>query len=175
MASKVLVLNQDYQAISVCTAERAFILVLLQKAEMVCDRKAKVLRSIGAEFRYPSIIRLNRYINLPYKKVALSRQNIFKRDGYRCVYCGSREHLTLDHVIPRSLGGQTRWDNVVAACSPCNLAKANKLPKDCGMHPHQKAYRPTVYELHRNGRKFPPNYLHESWLDYLYWDTELEP
>ena len=55
------------------------------------------------------------------------------------------------------------------------VAKANKLPAACGMHPHQKAYRPTVYELHRNGRKFPPNYLHESWLDYLYWDTELEP
>ena len=78
-------------------------------------------------------------------------------------------------LVPRSLGGLTRWDNVVTACSPCNLTKGGHLPERIGMRPMQWPYRPTVFELHRNGRLFPPNYLHESWLDYLYWDTELEP
>jgi 5-methylcytosine-specific restriction endonuclease McrA len=69
----------------------------------------------------------------------------------------------------------TRWDNVTTACAPCNLLKGGKLPHEAKMYPALKPYRPTVFELHRNGRLFPPNYLHESWLDYLYWDTELEP
>jgi 5-methylcytosine-specific restriction endonuclease McrA len=78
-------------------------------------------------------------------------------------------------VIPRSLGGQTTWDNVVTACAPCNLRKGGSLPADVAMFPMQKPYRPSVADLHKNGRHFPPNYLHESWQDYLYWDSELEP
>ena len=69
----------------------------------------------------------------------------------------------------------TRWDNVTTACAPCNLRKGGLMARDAGMFPRQNPYRPTVFELHRNGRLFPPNYLHTSWLDYLYWDTELEP
>ena len=78
-------------------------------------------------------------------------------------------------MIPRSKGGQTTWENVVAACSPCNLRKGDRLPREVGMFPPQAPFAPTVHDLHQNGRLFPPNYLHESWLDYLYWDTELEP
>ena len=74
-----------------------------------------------------------------------------------------------------ALGGRTTWDNVVAACSPCNLRKGNLTPNEAKMWPSQLPFQPTVHHLHRNGRLFPPNYLHESWLDYLYWDTELEP
>jgi len=94
---------------------------------------------------------------------------------FSCQYCGDDQDLTFDHLVPRSRGGLTRWENVVTACAPCNLMKGGKLPAEAKMHPAQKPYRPTVFELHRNGRLFPPNYLHESWLDYLYWDTELEP
>ncbi|MCB2076876.1 MAG: HNH endonuclease, partial [Novosphingobium sp.] len=101
--------------------------------------------------------------------------NVFLRDRFTCQYCGATEDLTFDHVIPRALGGQTTWDNVVAACSPCNLRKGGYLPRDIGMHPMQKPYKPSVSDLHSNGRLFPPNYLHDSWLDFLYWDTELEP
>ena len=78
-------------------------------------------------------------------------------------------------VVPRASGGVTSWQNVVAACSPCNLKKGGKSCKDADMFPKQKPYIPTVYDLHNNGRKFPPNHLHESWMDFLYWDTELEP
>jgi 5-methylcytosine-specific restriction endonuclease McrA len=106
---------------------------------------------------------------------AFTRFNVFLRDRFMCQYCGSKDDLTFDHLVPRSRGGQTRWDNVVAACAPCNLSKGGHLAHHAGMQPRQLPYRPTVFELHRNGRLFPPNYLHESWLDYLYWDTELEP
>ena len=121
----------------------------------------------------PSVVSLKTYVK-PALYPAFTRFNVFLRDRFSCQYCGRREDLTFDHVVPRSLGGQTRWDNVVAACSTCNLAKANKLPEPAACT-RADAYRPTVYELHRNGRLFPPNYLHESWLDYLYWDSELEP
>jgi len=77
--------------------------------------------------------------------------------------------------LPRSRGGQTTWSNVVAACSPCNLRKGSLTPQEARMFPTQMPFQPTVHHLHRNGRLFPPNYLHDSWLDYLYWDSELEP
>ena len=79
-----------------------------------------------------------------------------------------------DHVIPKSRGGRSSWTNVVAACGPCNLRKANKMPGQSGMHPLATPVAPNVWQLQENGRAFPPNYLHESWRDYLYWDTELQ-
>jgi 5-methylcytosine-specific restriction endonuclease McrA len=143
MASKVLVLNQDYQAVSICSAERAFVLVLLQKAEMISERTAMVLRSVSNDFRYPSIIRLNRFVHLPFKKVALSRVNIYKRDGYACVYCGKRDSLTLDHVLPRSRGGRDSWDNLVTACQKCNTEKGDRTPEEAEMVLRHMPFRPS--------------------------------
>jgi 5-methylcytosine-specific restriction endonuclease McrA len=97
------------------------------------------------------------------------------RDKFQCQYCTDDRDLTFDHVVPRARGGKTTWDNVVTACAPCNLRKGSKLPRECDMHPAKAPKQPTVMELHSNGRHFPPNYLHESWQDYLYWDSELEP
>ena len=102
---------------------------------------------------------------------------IFLRDGFACQYCGDApgtSELTFDHVIPKSRGGQTSWDNVVAACSDCNLVKGNRLPVICGMIPARAPVEPTNHRLQTNGRSFPPNFLHESWRDFLYWDSELE-
>jgi 5-methylcytosine-specific restriction endonuclease McrA len=82
--------------------------------------------------------------------------------------------LTFDHVIPRSRGGRTSWDNVVAACTGCNLQKGNRMPRESGIVPVRKPQEPSNFELQENGRAFPPNFLHESWRDFLYWDTELE-
>ena len=104
-----------------------------------------------------------------------TRFNVFLRDRFTCQYCASRDDLTFDHVIPRSKGGLTTWTNVVAACSACNLKKSDRLPQQAQMFPARAPFQPALGDLHRNGRAFPPNYLHESWLDYLYWDTELEP
>ena len=76
--------------------------------------------------------------------------------------------------MPRSRGGKTVWENVVSACEGCNLRKGNRLPKQAGMHPQTRPQQPTTHQLQRNGRAFPPNFLHESWRDFLYWDSELE-
>lgn len=173
-----LVLNADfrplsYYPLSLWSWQETVKAVFLDRVNIVSEYDAAV-RSPTFEMRLPSVVSLKTYVK-PALYPAFTRFNVFLRDRFSCQYCGTREDLTFDHVLPRSLGGQTRWDNVVAACSTCNLAKANKLPKACGMYPTQRPYRPTVYELHRNGRAFPPNYLHESWLDYLYWDSELEP
>ena len=82
--------------------------------------------------------------------------------------------LTFDHVIPRSKGGKTNWENVVSACTRCNLNKANKMPGRIGTNPVRPPARPNAFQLQENGRKFPPNHLHHTWTDYLYWDVELE-
>jgi len=173
-----LVLNADfrplsYYPLSLWSWQEAVKAVFLDRVNIVSEYEHAV-RSPTFEMRLPSVVSLKCYVK-PALYPAFTRFNVFLRDRFTCQYCGSKSDLTFDHVIPRSRGGQTRWDNVVAACSPCNLAKANSLPEACGMRPAQMPYRPTVYELHRNGRLFPPNYLHESWLDYLYWDSELEP
>lgn len=164
MGSKVLVLNQDYQAISLCSAERAFVLVFLQKAELICDHKALVLRSVDHTFPYPSIIRLNRFIHLPYKRVSLSRTNVYKRDGYQCVYCSRRESLTLDHVLPRSRGGKDSWHNLVTACQRCNTEKGDRTPEEAEMRMAHKPFRPSfiMYLREFNGK------VREEWKPYLH-------
>lgn len=176
--SPALVLNADfrplsYYPLSLWSWQETIKAVFLDRVNIVSEYDHAV-RSPTFEMRVPSVVSLKSYVK-PALYPAFTRFNVFLRDRFTCQYCGSKSELTFDHVIPRSRGGQTRWDNVVAACSPCNLAKANSMPSVCGMQPRQAPYRPTVYELHRNGRSFPPNYLHESWLDYLYWDSELEP
>ncbi len=163
MASRVLVLNQDYQAVTVCSAERAFVLVLLNKAEMISEMAAQVLRSVSREFRYPSIIRLNRFVNLPFKRVALSRINIYKRDGNACVYCNSTDRLTLDHVLPRSRGGRDSWDNLVTACQRCNTEKGDRTPEEADMKMRHKPFRPSfiMYLRDFHGK------VQDEWRPYL--------
>jgi 5-methylcytosine-specific restriction endonuclease McrA len=120
------------------------------------------------------VVSLKTYIK-PARHPAFTRFNVFLRDRFECQYCGDPKELTFDHLIPRSKGGRTTWENVITACSPCNLLKGGRLPSQAGMYPRQRPHQPTVTELRERGRKFPPNYLHESWADYLYWDSELEP
>ena len=173
-----LVLNADfrplsYYPLSLWSWQETVKAVFLDRVNIVSEYDRHV-RSPNFEMKVPSVVSLKVYVK-PAIYPAFTRFNLFLRDRFQCQYCGNSEDLTFDHVIPRSQGGKTRWDNVVAACSSCNLAKGGYMPEEINMHPNQKPYRPTVYELHRNGRLFPPNYLHESWLDYLYWDSELEP
>ena len=169
-------LNASYEPLNVCSLRRAHVLVFKGKAEVI-EQLDRPLRSATDTFRWPHVIRLVHYVRVPrLVQRKISRRALFARDGWRCVYCGSTGgRLTLDHVIPRSRGGRTTWDNVVTACAPCNLSKGGRLPHQSGMHPKNRPHRPTVTELRNNGRAFPPNYLHESWADYLYWDSVLEP
>ena len=177
-AHPALVLNADfrplsYYPLSLWGWQDAVKAVFLERVNIVSEYDLAV-HSPSVEMKLPSVVSLKSYVK-PALYPAFTRFNLFLRDYFLCQYCGAKDELTFDHLIPRAHGGLTRWDNVVAACAPCNLKKGGKMPRDANMWPAQKPYRPTVHELHKNGRAFPPNYLHDSWLDYLYWDTELEP
>jgi len=177
-ACPALVLNADfrplsYYPLSLWSWQDAIKAVFLDRVNIVSEYD-RTVRSPSFEMRLPSVVSLKTYIK-PSRHPAFTRFNVFLRDRFSCQYCGNRDELTFDHVVPRSKGGTTIWENVVAACSSCNLRKGDRLPAEAKMWPATKPFQPSVNDLHQNGRLFPPNYLHESWLDYLYWDTELEP
>ncbi|MEZ4776087.1 MAG: HNH endonuclease [Bacteroidia bacterium] len=162
--TQVLVLNQDYQAISVCNSEKAVVLILLKKAELVADIAEKRIRSVNLEIQFPSVIRLNSFVRLPYRQVALTRENVFRRDGYQCVYCGSRKQLTLDHVIPRARGGHTTWKNLVTACVRCNAGKGDLSLEKSGLALPFTPFRPSfIMYLSRFSGK-----VNEDWKPFLY-------
>jgi 5-methylcytosine-specific restriction endonuclease McrA len=173
-----LVLNADfrplsYYPLSLWSWQDAIKAVFLERVNIVAQYD-RAVHSPSFEMKLPSVVSLKSYVK-PSTNPAFTRFNVFLRDRFACQYCGAHDDLTFDHVIPRSRGGITSWDNVVAACSACNLRKGSMTAAEARMFPSQRPFQPSVHHLHRNGRLFPPNYLHDSWLDYLYWDTELEP
>jgi len=163
MGRKVLILNQDYSALTVCTVPKAFILVYLKKAELVSEASDLQLRSVSHTYPMPTVIRLFKYVHLPYKGVILNRQNIFKRDGHRCQYCGTAEELTLDHVVPKSRGGQSKWDNLTTACKRCNSRKGDYTPEEASMILKQKPYKPSFIVFLRDFS----GHIEEDWRPYL--------
>lgn len=155
MISRVLVLNQDFSPLMVCSVERAFVLVYLKKSELVKPANGHRLHSVTQSFPMPSVIRLNRYVNAPYKGVTLTRQNIFKRDNFECQYCGTRRDLTIDHVFPRGRGGADAWTNLVTACKRCNAKKGDYTPEEAMMPLRRKPYKPSYaifLKDHLNGQ-----------------------
>jgi 5-methylcytosine-specific restriction endonuclease McrA len=162
--------------LSLWSWQEAIKAVFLRRVHVLSEYD-RVVRSPSHEMRLPSVIVLKEYVAVA-RRPAFTRFNVFLRDRFTCQYCGGpfrAEDLTFDHVIPRVRGGRTEWLNVVTACEPCNLSKGHRLPRDSGIYPLRRPYEPSTFELQDNGRSFPPNYLHESWRDFLYWDTELEP
>ncbi len=173
-----LVLNADfrplsYYPLSLWSWQDAIKAVFMDRVNIVQTYDVEV-RSSRFSMALPSVVSLKSYVK-PSRNPAFTRFNVFLRDRFSCQYCGSGEDLTFDHLVPRSRGGQTTWENILTACAPCNLRKADRSLRESGMHPAHLPWRPTVHELHDAGRHFPPNFLHDSWMDYLYWDTELEP
>ena len=148
--------------------------MFLDRVDVVAEYETEV-RSVSTAIRLPSVVSLKTYVNHA-RKPAFTRFNVFLRDGFSCQYCGKsdREDLTFDHVIPRRLGGRTTWENIITACAPCNMKKGGRTPKQAGMPVHQSPIRPTSWQLQQHGKQFPPNYLHETGRDWLYWDVELE-
>lgn len=172
-----LVLNADfrplsYYPLSLWCWQDAVKAVFLNRVEVIAEYD-QVVRSQNFEMRLPSVIALHDFVN-QNRPPAFTRFNVFLRDGFKCSYCHASNDLTFDHVIPRSKGGRTSWTNIVAACAPCNLRKGGRMPKEAGMFPARKPARPSHYQLQEIGRKFPPGHLHQTWLDYLYWDVTLE-
>ena len=175
-----LILNADYQPISyfplsLWNWQSSIKAVFLNRVNIIAEYDSEV-RSSSFSMRIPSVIALKKYVPIS-KKPPFTRFNLFLRDNFSCQYCGevfNSNDLTFDHVIPKSKGGKTRWENVVASCSKCNLKKSNLLLSQVNMKLIKKPYQPTNNQLQFVGKKFPPNHLHTSWMDYLYWDSELE-
>jgi 5-methylcytosine-specific restriction endonuclease McrA len=160
----VLVLNASYEPLNVTTVKRAHVLVFKGKAEVI-EELDRPLRSATGRFQWPHVIRLVQYVRVPRAiQRKISRRALFARDGWRCVYCGTANNrLTLDHVVPRSRGGDSVWENVVTSCAPCNHRKGNRLPHEVHM---ELRIRPTppnpALFIQLAAPKIP-----ERWLQYL--------
>lgn len=141
---RVLVLNATYEPVHVCSVRRAAVLLLKEKAEIV-EHGSWELRSEHTQLPRPVVIRLVTFVLVPRdpRRRRITRRAVFARDGWSCQYCGSRSSLTVDHVIPRSKGGDSSWENIVASCAPCNRRKADRLPAQVGMHPRRAPRLPS--------------------------------
>ncbi len=162
--SHVLVLNQNYEPMTITNVKKAIILIFLGKAELV-EKNDGYINSVRERYPLPSIVRLTRFINVPRKRIILSRKNIIKRDNHQCQYCGTRSGpVTIDHVIPKVRGGEDSWENLVCACVKCNNKKGNRTPEEAGMRLAKKPQRPNYLFFIRY---FVGNIDHR-WKPYLY-------
>jgi len=160
---RVLVLNTTYEPLNVCSARRSVVLLLKQKAEAV-EYSDRLFHSERRTLRVPHVIRLREYVAVPRGATRrLSRRAVFARDRHRCQYCGGDRRLTVDHVIPRSKGGDHTWDNVVTSCAPCNLKKGDRTPAGANMQLSRRPHPPEPC-----GFLFMyADDIHDSWLPYL--------
>lgn len=160
--------------LSIIPAQDAIVKVLKGRAAVI-DTWDAVCRSPNLTLAVPRVIVLTEFVNI-YARPKFCRRSILLRDKYRCQYCGARfksEDLTFDHVIPKSKGGQTVWDNILSCCVPCNTKKRDSLPGQY-MRPLRYPYQPRAAELLATGLEFLDTESRETWGSYLYWNTELE-
>lgn len=172
-----LVLNADfnplsYHPLSVWDWQTTMHSLFRERISVVEYYPDLVIRSPRTEHRLPSVVALRDYA--PGKRYApFTRYNVMLRDEFTCQYCSQKfepRDLTFDHVLPRARGGKSSWTNVCAACRTCNTLKGDKTI----MKPVRVPFRPDPRQLYELGRRFPPKYLHEQWVDYTYWDVPLE-
>jgi 5-methylcytosine-specific restriction endonuclease McrA len=161
----VLVLNNNYEPLSICNVKKAICLLYLGKAELIAASDGRLLRSVTFTMPLPSIVRLSVYVHVPYKRIVLSRKNILRRDGHRCQYCGRSDvSLTVDHVVPKARGGDETWENLVAACVRCNNAKGDRTPVEAHMVLRRKPIRPSHVMFLRDYA----GDVDEEWKPYLF-------
>ena len=163
----VLMLNQNYEPLTICSAKRAIVLLFLGKAEMIETADSFRIRTVTASYDVPSIVRLWEYHKVPYKRIMLTRKNVIVRDRHICQYCGTnRGSMTVDHIKPRKLGGSDTWDNLVCACARCNNKKGDGSPKEAGMKLLSNPGRPSyITFMQRNGT------MTDEWRPYLFLDS----
>ncbi len=196
--SQVLVLNRLWQAVHLCSARRAFLLLYHDTARVVSTDAGNefatlafadwvehsrtyagpdAIGTVRSQLRIPKIIVLQTFDRLPKKDVKFSRQTVFERDNHTCQYCGvrfERSDLNLDHVLPRNRGGQTTWENVVCSCIRCNTRKGNRLPQEANMHLSRVPRKPRWHPLNAFVSGRPP--LESCWrkfVDVSFWEVEL--
>jgi 5-methylcytosine-specific restriction endonuclease McrA len=159
---KILVLNADYMPVNVTTLKRGFKLVYKGKAEVVKHIENNPIVTSNKIINRPSVIRLLKYVYLPFKKVQLTRLNIYKRDAFRCVYCGNNSDLTIDHVIPKSKNGSNTWENLVTCCHRCNVKKGDKTLEEVGFTLKHKPYKPNyLFFIDKNSGSY-------NWDEFLF-------
>jgi len=164
MNAPVLVLNANFEPLNVCDTARALGLLFLGKAEIICNGRG-VIRTPSRAFERPSVIRLNYMIHRPHPRVRLSKREVFRRDGYRCQYCGrTSARLTLDHVLPKHQGGGYEWENLVSACPQCNRRKGHHTPQEAGMQLQSAPSEPPATALYLYGQYLKHN---QEWEEYL--------
>ncbi|MDH5187956.1 MAG: HNH endonuclease [Rhodospirillaceae bacterium] len=176
---QTLVLNADfrplsYHPLSLWSWKDALSALLLDRVNLVENYDVKV-RSPSIELEVPSVVALKRYIRFDGRP-AFTRYNIYLRDDFSCQYCAGHfptSELTFDHVQPKSRGGRTEWTNVVSACAPCNIKKANRTPLEAQMPLIQPPLEPSIKLLNRVAKTFHGDNVHHTWVDYVYWDSEL--
>ena len=162
---RVLILNQSYEPLSVCSPLKAITLVFLSKAELIITRNDKVIKSVNSVFPYPSVIKLNEYKRIGFREIVVNKKNVMKRDGYMCQYCGTKHlQLTIDHIIPKSRGGKDTWDNLITACFRCNNAKGDRTPSEAKMHLLNKPFKPSYFGFLFSGLKNQ----NEEWKQFLF-------
>ena len=163
----VLVLNQTYEPLHICNVKRAIVLLVEQKASMVKMVEHLVLCSAFSQFPVPTIIRINRYVKVQNWYAVLNKANIFRRDNHTCQYCGAKNvSLTIDHIIPKVLGGRDTWDNLVTACVSCNNRKGDQLLESTDMTLQTKPKRPHKVHTLQRYSSAPL----EEWRPYLFLD-----
>jgi len=171
-----LVLNADYRPLSyfplsLWSWQDTIKAVFLDRVNIVQEYE-RVVHSPSFQMKLPSVVSLKTFVK-PSRHPAFTRFNVFLRDNFSCQYCSlqfAAKELQFEHVIPRSKGGETCWENIVAACQDCNARKADRLEMKPNRHPH----KPSAWELLAKSKAYPPRFLHQSWVDYLYWDSELQ-
>lgn len=166
MSEEVLVLNSDYEPLNICNVRRAMNLVFGGKVD-VLHENSLVLRTISREYTSPSVVRLKSHVKRPHPQLRLSRRSILARDGYECQYCGHSGHdLTVDHIVPKRLGGGTTWENLVCCCKKCNSRKGDKTLAQVGFSLNNPPRRPK-YVPFISLTKFIAGARNEVWRDYL--------
>lgn len=167
VSSRVLLLNQNYEPLSICTAKRAIVMAISGVVQIVERHESLGVRTVSRTFDLPTVIRLDRYVSAPRKRVLLNRKNILARDNHRCQYCDSPgPNLTIDHVKARRNGGEDSWENLVTACVKCNSKKGNNTPEQAGMRLAKTPKRPNRISFIRQTAKS----AHNSWRPYLFMD-----
>ncbi len=171
MSHEVLILNSDYEPLNVCNLRRAVILLYLGKADILHahddDDAPRLTTGEGETFAAPSVLRLRYHVKRPLPELKLSRRSIFARDNYTCQYCGVQTRdLTIDHILPKKVGGGMHWDNLVACCRRCNARKGDKLLSHCGMKLARPPRRPR-YVPYISLTKYINGTKNEVWRDYL--------
>ncbi len=164
MQSPVLVLNANFEPVNVCDMRRAVNLLLAEKASLVVNGRGEI-KTISQSFPRPSVIRLQKMVSRPRPQLKLTRREVFRRDNYTCQYCGKKtSDLTIDHVIPRHLGGRHVWTNVAAACPVCNHRKGGRLPEEANMRLLHKPAEPPTSARYVFGRHLAENAEWETFL-----------